>query len=139
MKRPTAPTSLVILFAALAAGLLFVAGCRDDDASEAADGGVLAALTRPQQGRSRRATSAMRVGEIRRGPDGDRDAGERRYDPAAEPRGDNDVQSNWDNFNVPPGATHVLMDAKGPGVIPPCSAPSLGPDPQGWAKDGAGH
>jgi len=137
MKRPTAPTSLVILFAALAAGLLFVAGCRDDDASEAADGGVLAALTRPQQGRSRRATSAMRVGEIRRGPDGDRDAGERRYDPAAEPRGDNDVQSNWDNFNVPPGATHVLMDAKGPGVITHIWITFLGPEPQGWAKDGS--
>ena len=67
-------------------------------------GGVLDSLARPQSGRSMRATSAMRVGELRRGPEGDRNAGERRYDPQADPRGDDDVQSNWDNFNVPPGA-----------------------------------
>jgi hypothetical protein len=123
---------------AMAAGLLFVAGCRDDDADRTG-GGVLDALARPQQGRSMRATSTMRVGELRRGPDGNRDGGERRYDPAAEPRGDADVRSNWDNFNVPPGATHVLMDARGPGVITHIWITFLGPEPQGWARQGSAN
>ncbi len=117
--------------------LVFLAGCRDDDVSEAAGGGVLDALARPQPGRSMRATSTMRVGELRRGPDGNRDAGERRYDPKAEPRGDGDVQSNWDNYNVPPGATHVLMDEKGPGVVTHIWLTFLGPEPQGWAAKGS--
>ncbi|HSA96305.1 MAG TPA: hypothetical protein VLJ16_09650, partial [Acidobacteriota bacterium] len=116
----------------LAAGLLFLPGCRDEDA-EQAGGGVLDSLARPIEGRSMRETSTMRVGELRRGPAGNRDAGERRYDPTAEPRGDADVQSNWDNFNVPPGGTHVLMDAAGPGVITHIWITFLGPEPQGWA------
>ncbi|OGD15965.1 MAG: hypothetical protein A2W20_04990 [Candidatus Aminicenantes bacterium RBG_16_66_30] len=118
------------------AGLLLAAGC-GDDASETAVGGDLDALARPQQGRSMRATSTMRVGELRRGPDGNRDGGERRYDPSADPRGDADVKSNWDNFNVPPGATHVLMDAQGPGVITHIWITFLGPEPQGWATKGS--
>jgi len=118
------------------AGSLLAAGC-GDDASETAGGGALDALARPQQGRSMRATSTMRVGELRRGPDGNRDAGERRYDPSADPRGDADVKSNWDNFNVPPGATHVLMDAQGPGVITHIWITFLGPEPQGWATKGS--
>ena len=121
---------------ALLAGLVLLGGCGDNDA-EQAGGGVLDGLARPRQGRSMRATSTMRVGELRRGPDGDRDGGERRYDPTAEPRGDADVQSNWDNFNVPPGATHVLMDAKGPGVITHIWMTFLGPEPQGWAAKGS--
>ncbi len=133
MKNPFRPFLIAVLLTAV----LFAAGCGDDEASEAAGGGVLDALARPQQGRSMRATSTMRVGEIRRGPDGDRDAGERRYDPTAEPRGDADVQSNWDNFNVPPGATHVLMDARGPGVITHIWVTFLGPEPQGWASRGS--
>ena len=120
----------------LLAGLLFAAGC-GDEASETAVGGDLDALARPQQGRSMRATSTMRVGELRRGPDGNRDGGERRYDPSADPRGDADVKSNWDNFNVPPGATHVLMDAQGPGVITHIWITFLGPEPQGWATKGS--
>jgi len=76
-------------------------GCRS---AESGSTGVLDGLTRPQHGRSMRATSAMRVGEIRRGSGGDRNAGERRYDPTADFRADADVQSNWDNFNVPPAA-----------------------------------
>ena len=118
------------------AGLLFAAGCGDDDGGEPA-GGALDALARPWRGRSMRATSTMRVGELRRGPDGDRDGGERRYDPAAEPRGDADVRSNWDNFNVPPGATHVLMEAEGPGVVTHIWMTFLGPEPQGWAAKGS--
>jgi len=118
-------------------GLLVTPGCRDDDEMETAGVGVLDGLARPQPGRSMRATSTMRVGELRRGPDGNRDAGERRYDPAADPRGDADVRSNWDNFNVPPGATHVLMDAKGPGVVTHMWITFLGPEPQGWAAQGS--
>jgi len=126
-----------ILLPVLLSGVLLAAGCGDDDASEAAGGGVLDGLARPLQGRSMRATSTMRVGELRRGPDGNRDAGERRYDPAADPRGDADVRSNWDNYNVPPGGTHVLMDAKGPGIITHIWMTFLGPEPQGWASQGS--
>ena len=79
----------------------------------------------------------MRVGEIRRGPEGDRNAGERRYDPKADPRGDDNVQSNWDNFNIPPGGTHVLLDEQGPGVITHIWITFLGPEPQDWAPQGS--
>ena len=120
-------------------GLLCFGGCRDEGDDEAAGGGVLDSLTRLQEGRSMRATSAMRVGELRRGPDGDRNAGERRYDPKADPRGDSDVQSNWDNFNVPPGGTHVLLDEEGPGVITHIWITFLAPGPQAWAPQGSAN
>ena len=58
--------------------------------------GLLDDLAKPQQGRSMRATSTMRVGEVRRG-------GEEKLNPKAEPRGDLDEASNWDNFRVAPG------------------------------------
>jgi hypothetical protein len=135
MRKRIQPIPLAIVLA----GLLFASACGDDDASEQGGGGVLDALARPQQGRSMRATSTMRVGEVRRGPDGDRNAGDRRYEPMAEPRGDEDVRSNWDNFNVPPGATHVLMDAEGPGVITHIWITFLGPEPQGWATQGSAN
>ncbi len=125
------------LFAIALAVLALSSGCRNDDDAETMGGGVLGSLAAPHEGRSMRATSTMRVGEIRRGPEGDRNAGERRYDPAAEPRGDGDVQSNWDNFNVPAGATHVLMDAEGPGVITHIWITFLGPEPHGWAPQGS--
>jgi hypothetical protein len=117
--------------------LIWSGGCRSDRSADLAAGGVLDGLAQPQKGRSMRATSAMRVGELRRGPDGDRTKGERRYDPSADPRGDSDVRSNWDNFNVPPGATHVLLDEKGPGVITHIWITFLGPEPQGWAPKGS--
>lgn len=79
-----------------------------------------------------RATSTMRVGEVRRG-------GERQLNPKAEPRGDLEEQSNWDNYRVPPGATHVLMDETGPGVITHIWLTFLGPEPQAWAKDGSAN
>src|SRR5512141_1419837 len=72
----------------------------------AATGGVMEDLARPHEGRSRRATSTMRVGEVRRG------GAERKLNPKAEPRGDLDEASNWDNYNIPPGETHVLLDEK---------------------------
>jgi hypothetical protein len=119
------------------AGCVGLVGCRGDRDAGPESGGLLAGLAAPQAGRSMRATSAMRVGELRRGPAGDRNAGERKYDPSADPRGDSDVKSNWDNFNVPPGGTHVLLDAQGPGAISHIWLTFLGPEPEGWAPNGS--
>lgn len=94
--------------------------------------GSLDELAQPQSGRSRRATSTMRVGETRRG-------GEMKLDPKAEPRGDLEEASNWDNYRVAPGATHVLMDEQGPGAITHLWLTFLGPEPQSWAKDGSAN
>lgn len=80
-----------------------------------------------------RVTSTMRVGEVRRG------GAEKKINPKADTRGDLDEQSNYDNFTVPPGETHVLMDEKGPGVITHVWLTFLGPEPQGWAKNGAAN
>ncbi len=80
-----------------------------------------------------RATSTMRVGERRRGP------GPKIINPNADPRGDLSEESNFDNFNVDPGETHVLLDAKGPGVITHIWLTFLGPEPQGWAPKGAAN
>jgi hypothetical protein len=101
--------------------------------------GFLQDLAKPQDGRSMRATSTNRVGEVRRGPQGDRNLGSRKYDPKADPRGDLDEQSNWDNFNVAPGETHVLLDAQGPGIITHIWMTFLGPEPQNWAKQGSAN
>lgn len=90
-------------------------------------------LAQPQEGRSMRATSTMRVGEVRRG------SAEKKINPKADPRGDLDEQSNYDNFTVPPGETHVLLDEKGPGVITHMWLTFLGPEPQGWAKSGSAN
>lgn len=99
----------------------------------AAYGDLLGDLAKPHEGRSMRSTSTMRVGEVRRG------TGEKKFDPKAEPRGDLDENSNYDNFTVPPGATHVLLDEKGPGVITHIWITFLGPQPQDWAKQGAAN
>jgi hypothetical protein len=96
-------------------------------------GAMLSDLAKPQDGRSMRSTSTMRVGEVRRG------SGEKKLNPRAEPRGDLSEESNYDNFTVPPGETHVLMDEKGPGVITHIWMTFLGPQPQGWAKKGAAN
>lgn len=95
--------------------------------------GLLDDLARPQEGRSRRITSTMREGEVRRG------GAERRLNPQAPPRGDRDEASNWDNFRVAPGETHVLMDARGPGVITHIWLTFLGPEPQAWAPQGSAN
>jgi hypothetical protein len=94
--------------------------------------GVLDDLARPQEGRSMRATSTMRVGEIRR-------TGQEKLNPKAEPRGDLDEASNWDNFRVAPGQTHVLLDERGPGIITHIWITFLGPEPQDWAKNGSAN
>jgi len=94
--------------------------------------GVLDDLAKPQEGRSMRSTSTMRVGEVRR-------AGAEKLDPKAEPRGDLNEQSNWDNFHVSPGAAHVLLEEQGPGVITHIWLTFLGPEPQDWAKNGSAN
>ena len=94
--------------------------------------GLLDDLAKPQEGRSMRSTSSMRVGEVRRG-------GEQKLNPKAEPRGDLDEQSNWDNYRVAPGQTHVLLDEQGPGVITHIWITFLGPEPQNWAKQGSAN
>ncbi len=68
---------------------------------------------------------------FRRGADG-------KYDPNAKPFSDpNSERSNSDNFRVAPGATHTLMDVKGPGVITHMWITFLGPERQDWAKNGS--
>ena len=121
------------------AGFVWSYGCRNDHAAGPEGGGLLDSLARPLKGRSMRATSTMRLGELRRGRDGERNTGERRYDPTADPRGDSDVQSNWDNFNVPANGTHVLLEAPGPGVITHIWITFLGPDPEDWAPQGSAN
>lgn len=88
---------------------------------------LLGDLAKPQTGRSMRSSSTHRSG-----PDG-------KYDPKAEPRGDLDERSNFDNQNIPPGATKVLLDARGPGVITHIWLTFLGPEPQPWAKNGSAN
>ena len=83
--------------------------------------GSLADLARPHDGRSMRETSTHKIG-----PDG-------KFDPNGEP----DPQSNWDNKNVAPGETTVLMDARDPGVITHIWMTFLGPEPHRWAKNGS--
>ncbi len=84
-------------------------------------------LAKPQSGRSMRETSTMREGK-----DG-------KYDSKAFPKGDLEEKSNFDNFHVAPGATHVLMDRRGPGMITHMWMTFLGPEPQGWAKNGSAN
>ena len=93
--------------------------------SSAWGSGLLEDLIRPREGRSRRASSTHRAG-----PDG-------RYDPTAPPKGDREEASNRDNQSVPPGATRVLMDVQGPGVITHIWLTFLGPEPHRWAKQGS--
>ena len=71
-----------------------------------------------------RATSTFREG-----PDGN-------YLATADPKGDTEEKSNRDNFRIPGGQTHVLMDVEGPGVITHMWLTFLGPEAHPWAKDG---
>lgn len=89
--------------------------------------GPMGSLARPIHGRSMRATSTFREG-----PDGN-------YDPTAAPKSDLEEKSNRDNFRVTPGATHVLMDVEGPGIITHIWITFLGPEPHPWAKDGSAN
>ncbi len=89
--------------------------------------GVLDDLAKPHDGRSMRATSTSRRND------------ENKHDPKADPRGDKDEKSNYDNFRVPPGETHVVLDAEGPGMITHIWFTFLGPEPQDWAKQGSAN
>ncbi len=122
LRTPSWSSSAALAVALLSAGLSL----------NSLAGTLLEDLAKPHEGRSMRATSTMRVGEVRRG-------GERRLNPKADPRGDLDEQSNWDNYRVPPGETHVLLDEAGPGVITHIWMTFLGPEPQAWAKDGSAN
>jgi hypothetical protein len=84
-------------------------------------------LARPIEGRSRRVTSTFRQGASGR------------YDRQADPKGDLEEGSNHDNFRIAPGATHVLMDEKGPGAITHIWMTFLGPEKQRWAPDGSAN
>jgi hypothetical protein len=92
-----------------------------------ADDGPLGNLAQRIDGRSMRSTSSFR-----KGADG-------KYSRTADPTGDLDEHSNFDNFRVAPGETHVLMDEKGPGVITHIWMTFLGPEPQDWARNGSAN
>jgi hypothetical protein len=96
-------------------------------ASAALAEGLLDGLAQPIEGRSRRVSSTFREGA-----DGN-------YDPKAEPKGDLEEKSNWDNFTVAPGRTHVLMDERGPGIVTHLWLTFLGPEPQNWASRGSAN
>ena len=81
----------------------------------------LAGLAQPQSGRSMRETSTHKIGA----------------DGKFDPQGRADPNSNWDNKNVLPGETKVLMDAPGPGIITHIWLTFLGPEPHAWAKNGS--
>ena len=90
-------------------------------------------LATPHEGRSMRSSSAMREGDVRRG------GGERKLNPNADPKGDLEEGSNYDNYNIDPGQKHILLDEKGPGVITHIWLTFLGPEPQDWAKKGSAN
>ena len=92
--------------------------------------GPLDDLDKPMEGRSMRSTSTMRQGEVRR-------IGQEKFFPKNPPRGDTNEMSNWDNFRVAPGQSHVLLDEEGPGVINHIWMTFLGPEKQDWAKQGS--
>ncbi|MBN2216046.1 MAG: DUF2961 domain-containing protein [Pirellulales bacterium] len=109
-------------------------------------------LAKPMDGRSMRATSNFR-GNVDGKRKIARDAQGRPrkdkngnvitriiYDPKADYLSHpTDENSNIDNFNVDPGATHVLMEADGPGVITHMWFTFLGPEPHMWAEKGAAN
>jgi hypothetical protein len=102
--------------------LLTTVACLSDGTGDGTDrqqsaGGLLADLARPHEGRSQRSSSSHRVEET----------------------GEYDPDSNWDNKNVPPGDTKVLLDANGPGVVTHLWITFLGPEPEGWAKNGSAN
>jgi hypothetical protein len=86
---------------------------------------LLRDLGKPIEGRSMRASSAFR-----KGADG-------KYDPKADPLGDNTEDSNEDCFWIPAGKTHVVLDAKGPGAITHIWFTFFPPEPHEWAPEGS--
>ncbi len=76
----------------------------------------LADLAKPLQGRGMRASSAHTM-----------------------PSGEYNPDSNYDNSNVRPGETKVVLDVAGPGEITHIWMTFLGPEPHPWAKTGAAN
>ena len=114
IRRHYVPEKGLLLLIALAAGMCL---------SRTMFAGSLPDLARPHEGRSMRETSTHKIGA-----DG-------KFDPNGEP----DPQSNWDNKNVAPGDTKVLMDVEGPGVVTHIWMTFLGPEPHQWAKNGSAN
>lgn len=77
----------------------------------------LGSLAQSQEGRSRRVTSTRHEN--------------------GRPVGEKTELSNYDNFRVEPGKSHVVMDVKGSGVITHIWFTFLGPEPQQWAPQGS--
>ncbi len=92
-----------------------------------AQGAILGGLTKLQDGVSRRETSTFREGA------------NGTYDKNAPAKGDLEEKSNFDNFRVAPGATHVLMDRKCAGIVTHIWLTFLGPEKQDWAKSGSAN
>jgi len=101
--------------------------------------GSLEDLTKPIDGRSMRATSSFR-GTLGGKTVTKNEKKRLVYDPNADFLSvPGEESSNSDNFTVDPGKTHVLLDAAGPGVITHIWLTFLGPEPQGWAPEGAAN
>lgn len=92
--------------------VLAVAACAIVASGTAGD---LDDLAKPHEGRSMRSTST-----------------------AVDENGDY-AHSNSDNSRVASGATKIVLDAKGPGVITHMWFTFLGPEPHAWAKDGSAN
>ncbi len=84
-------------------------------AASSLSAGDLDDLAKPHEGRSMRSTST-----------------------AVDADG-NYAHSNSDNSRVAPGATKVVLDAEGPGVVTHIWFTFLGPEPQSWAKEGSAN
>ena len=67
---------------------------------------------------------------FRKGADG-------KYDPKADPLGDNTEDSNEDCLWVAAGRTQVVLDAKGPGAITHIWFTFFPPEPHEWAPEGS--
>jgi hypothetical protein len=142
MNRPT-PRILFVLgclvFSVLGQSLAYAQGPMDD-------------LAKPLEGRSMRATSNFRGnvgGKTRVSKDAEGNPRKDKngnvitrliFDPKADYLSDpTDENSNIDNFNIEPGAKHVLLEADGPGVVTHMWFTFLGPEPQMWAEKGAAN
>jgi hypothetical protein len=77
--------------------------------------GILEDLIKPHEGRSMRSTST-----------------------AVDKEGKY-LSSNRDNYRVPPGATKVVLDAQGPGVVTHLWFTFLSPAPETWAPKGSAN
>jgi hypothetical protein len=94
--------------------LLSLSSCRNDS-SPVIGGAMLSDLIKPNEGRSRRASSTY-------------------TDEEGKP-----IDHNKDNIRVFPGESQVVLDAKGPGVITHMWFTFYGPGSQVWAPEGSAN